>query len=54
MAERRLTESVPPKNTRMTLQGEQPQPMGVGLVQNAIPFDYDKNLAVPNATALAD
>ena len=26
MAERRLTESVPPKNTRMTLKGEEPQP----------------------------
>ena len=35
MAERRLTESVPPKNTRMTLQGEQPQPC------STVPFDYN-------------
>ena len=35
MAERRLTESVPPKNTRMTLQGDQPQPCV------AVPFDYN-------------
>ena len=33
MAERGLTDSVPPKNTRMTLQGEQPQPYA--------PFEYN-------------
>ena len=36
MAERRLTESVPPKNNRLTLQGDEPQP----LVPASIPFNY--------------